>query len=76
MRVLEKLCSLMAAAFSLKSLRQITYGVCLSCTLISQTDHMYLPILCASGPKRLVPIRYEILAGRKAAPSVTNDVTL
>lgn len=28
----------------------------------------HLPILCASGPKVLVPIRYDILAGRKAAP--------
>lgn len=28
----------------------------------------YRPILCASGPNIFVPIRYDILAGKNAAP--------
>jgi hypothetical protein len=29
-----------------------------------------LPILCAKGPNMFVPIKYDMLAGRKAAPAV------
>lgn len=31
-------------------------------------SHAYLPILWPSGPNKLVPIRYDILAGRNTAP--------
>lgn len=31
-------------------------------------DASHLPNLCPSGPKTFVPIKYEMEAGRKAAP--------
>ncbi len=38
-------------------------------TIIPMSDALHRPILCPSGPNRLVPIKYEIEAGRKATPS-------
>ena len=32
-------------------------------------EAFHRPILCPIGPKRFVPIKYEMEAGRKAAPS-------
>lgn len=32
------------------------------------SDALHLPIRCPKGPNRLVPIKYEMEAGRNAAP--------
>jgi hypothetical protein len=37
--------------------------------IMPTSDASHLPILCPRGPKRFVPIRYEMEAGRNAAPS-------
>jgi hypothetical protein len=36
----------------------------------------YLPSLCPRGPNILVPNKYDILAGRKAAPETMANITI
>lgn len=41
--------------------------------VIKKGHFLYLPILLASRPNRLVPIRYDTLPGRKAIPAISQQ---